>query len=448
MSLFKNDIFLESFSAAGKNSLRKYNICFKKRIKKSIKKHLLFNSYLFAAKQLEENSNNFKLNLKNNILNEDIEKTDLFVNEYKDKNKNLFQGEKYKYHKLNEKLMDLKRKRIKLIKDKAICTIELSKTNDDIKNKRKMKLIFNWKKLIGRDQINKQKENEIKNLSDINIKTDNNKQIGFIDMAKQTQRNDNIFLSNDVRKINLKQYVAINSRLERKKWKEFCKRPLIAKSPFSSDNILISNIRRNITFFPSAKIKKKINFFSPYNINKNKKHSSSSKYNSVIDFKKTLSRQKLNKDKNEIIIKTQLKPNYNYINERLKIFKYRKEKNLSKQIDLRNLDWDEFYPTMESFDYIYGHKLKSVPNFMQMISRSNDNDLPSYMYGIHNGMCEFNPNLNLNYDYSPDKDKNNITETNNKLKEKRNGKNKKNKSKIILNKFIKLYGELFYPTKK
>ena len=86
-----------------------------------------------------------------------------------------------------------------------------------------MKLIFNWKKLVGRNQINKQKENEIKNRSDINIKTNNNKQIGFIDMEKQTQRNDNIFLSGDVRKINLKQYVAINSKLEREKWKKFCK---------------------------------------------------------------------------------------------------------------------------------------------------------------------------------------------------------------------------------
>ena len=238
MSLFKNDIFLESFSAAGKDSLRKYNICFKKKIKKSVKKHLLFNSYLFVAKQLEEDSNNFKFNIKNDILNEDIEKTDLFFNDYKEKNKNLFQSEKYKYHKMNEKLMELKRKKFKLNKDTEISSTEkLSKTNYDINNKTKMKLIFNWKKLVGRNQINKQKENEIKNRSDINIKTNNNKQIGFIDMAKQTQRNDNIFLSGDVRKINLKQYVAINSKLEREKWKKFCKRPLIAKSPFSSDNI-------------------------------------------------------------------------------------------------------------------------------------------------------------------------------------------------------------------
>ena len=173
-----------------------------------------------------------------------------------------------------------------------------------------MKLIFNWKKLVGRNQINKQKENEIKNRSDINIKTNNNKQIGFIDMAKQTQRNDNIFLSGDVRKINLKQYVAINSKLEREKWKKFCKRPLIAKSPFSSDNISISNIRRHIPYFQSAKIKKKFNYNLTDDINKNKNSLSSSKKNSVVDFKKILSRQKLDKNKKEIIrIKTQLKPN-------------------------------------------------------------------------------------------------------------------------------------------
>ena len=44
------------------------------------------------------------------------------------------------------------------------------------------KLIFNWKKLIGRDTINKQKEKNIKNLSDLNINTYNYRQIGFIDM--------------------------------------------------------------------------------------------------------------------------------------------------------------------------------------------------------------------------------------------------------------------------
>ena len=83
---------------------------------------------------------------------------------------------------------------------------------------------------------------------------------------------------------------------------------------------------------------------------------------------------------------------------------------------------------------------------MQMVSRQNDNELPSYMYGIHNGMCEFNPNINLIYDYSSDKEKTDIL--NNKLKEKRADRNKKIKPKCLLNKFIKLYGELLYPSKE
>ena len=120
---------------------------------------------------------------------------------------------------------------------------------------------------------------------------------------------------------------------------------------------------------------------------------------------------------------------------------------MDKKIDLRNLVWDKYYLTKESFENIYDHKLKSVPNFMQMMPRPDDNNLPSFMNGIHNGMCEFNPKVNLIYDYSTDRYKNENEEINNKLKEEKNDKNKKNKSKCLLNKFIKLYGELFYPSK-
>ena len=444
MSSRKNDIFSESFSIAGKDSLRLYNINFKKKLKKIRKENLLFNSYLFSIKKIEDDSNIYKLKPKNDILNDD----DLFFSKYKEKNKNLFQGEKYKYHKKTEKLMVIKRKKMKLIKDKDISTTNLTKINiNDSNSQRKTKLILNWKKLIGRNPINKQKENEIKNLSDIDIKTYNYKNVGFIDMSKQTQRNDSIFLSGDIRKINLKQYIGYNFRAEKEKWEKFCKEPLVARSPFSSDIENKYGEGRKIFAYSCKNNKKNLNFFLSDDYNNNKNNLLSNKYNSVIDFKKILSRQKFVKNKKEIIIKTELKPNYNYINDRLKIFKYRKEKKLDKKIDLRNLDWDKYYPTKESFENIYDHKLKSVPNFMQMMPRPDDNILPSFMNGIHNGMSEFNPKVNLIYDYSTDRYKNGNEETNNKLKKQKSDKNKKNKSKCLLNKFIKLYGELFYPSK-
>ena len=77
MSSHKNDFFSESFSIAGKDSLRLYNINFKKKLKKIRKANLLFNSYLFSIKKIEDDSNIFKLKIKNDILNGD----DLFFSQ-------------------------------------------------------------------------------------------------------------------------------------------------------------------------------------------------------------------------------------------------------------------------------------------------------------------------------------------------------------------------------
>ena len=74
------------------------------------------------------------------------------------------------------------------------------------KKPKKIRYILNWRKLTGRKPMKQEKENQYKNYSDINIITDNYKQIGFVDMSKQTQRNDN-FLTNDLRKINGTKYI-------------------------------------------------------------------------------------------------------------------------------------------------------------------------------------------------------------------------------------------------
>ena len=116
--------------------------------------------------------------------------------------------------------------------------------------------------------------------------------------------------------------------------------------------------------------------------------------------------------------------------------------------NLRNAIWDGYYSTTEIFENIYGHKLKSVPNFRQMISRPSDDKLPSFMKGINNRMCDYNPGAYVIYDYCSDNSGiNKITKDDNFIK-KDKSKNKNEKSKEILKKFVNLYGELYNPQKK
>ena len=306
--------------------------------------------------------------------------------------------------------------------------------------------ILNWRKLIGRKPIDKEKENLYKNYSDINIKTDNYKQIGFIDMSKQTQRDDIFLLSGDLRNRNGKKYIELNLKQEKEKWINFCKKPLKARSPFSSD---IENIfsKRKLILLGKKKSKKIKKFFAS-KIDKKIMNLSSYKQNSVIDFRKTSGRENLFNDeiKRNITPRTELYPNYSSIEERVKMMVvYKNNKKKKESNEMRKANFEKYYSTTESFEKIYGHKLKSVPNFKQMLSRPHNNKLPTFMNGIHNRMYEYNLEMNLMNNFFTERKENSKIKKISKMK---NNENRKEKSKDILNKFINLYADIYYNVKK
>ena len=433
-----NDIICDTYSFAGKQSLRKYNVNLKGKTKKVNKNILFANSYIFSLHKVEDS---LHINPYSNKKKFDLEKIDFLNKTYKEKNKNLFQSDNYKYHKRNQKIFELKRSKIDIIKGNPIL-YEVNNNNDKPK---KIRYILNWRKLTGRKPIDKEKENLYKNYSDINIKTDNYKQLGFVDMSKQTQRDDN-FLTGDLRNRSGKKYIEINFKEEKEKWNQFCKKPLKAKSPFSSD---MENIFFKRKLLLSSKNKtKKIKKFFASQIDKKIMNLSSYKQKSVIDFKKTSGRQNLFKDQvlRNSTPRVDLHPNYSSIEERVKmmvVYKNKQEKNDSNEI--RKGNWEEYYSTTESYEKIYGHKLKSVPNFKQMMSRTNSNNLPTFMNGIHNRMYEYNLEMNLMNNYFTERNENDKIKKINKVKD---FGNKRPKSKEILNKFINLYADTFYNSKK
>ena len=442
MSLIKDkDVLSGTFSFAGKASMRQFNFQLKRKTKK-LKKNAFMNSYVSSTQKNFENSIYMKPYLNKKKFN--IEKIDFLNLTYK-KSKNLYEGDNYKYHKRNQKIFEEKKEREKGLKDFSSEPPMLYETSE--KKPKKIRYILNWRKLTGRKPMKQEKENQYKNYSDINIITDNYKQIGFVDMSKQTQRNDN-FLTNDLRKINGTKYIQLNLKEEKQKWKEFCKKPLIPKSPLSSDSenfspgkrLILSSKRRTkkLKNFFASKFGQKINDLTFY------------KQNSVIDFEKTTGRENIFTDiKNrDNTPRAELHPNYNSIEERVKMMVvYKNKENKKEMHNMRQRNYEEYYATNENFENIYGHRLKSVPNFKQMMSRPTNNNLPIFMSGIYNRMFEYNLEMNIMNNYT---DKN--TNEDDKIKKIDKSKNKKklkDKSKEMLKKFIKLYADIcFSPIKK
>ena len=446
MSLLSRDqIFYETFSFAGKQSLRKYNV--KLNPKKKFKNMLLMNNSLNQGKNEDYLMKN-KLNLKlYKFYKEESEKNSIFNKTYQKKIKKLFEGEKYKYHKKSlKKLVYERNKKNQMISPKLI----FDSNSKDINyiSPRKIKFVLNWKKITGRKLIT-DKEKEQMNLSVLNIKKDNYSHIGFVDMSKQTERNNN-FLYNDLRNRNGNKFIPLDLKLEKEKWKKFIEKPLIPKSPFSSD--FENRIYQRLN--PSSQIKKAKRHKSP-NIIHMKKDIYALQNKSIIDFHKSTGREDLfsNIKKMDDTAKTILHPNYNSIEERVKmmvVYKKKKENKYTKKNELKNIYVDDHYSTIKSFENIYGHKLQSVPNFKQMMSRPYDDKLPVFMIGIYNRMNDFNLNSTEN-NYS-DKDiheeKINYKNMINKLSKKEKHQKVKEKSEIIYDKFIKLYADFYHKLKK
>ena len=255
MSLLSRDhIFYETFSFAGKQSLRKYNV--KLYPKKKLKNMLLMNNSINQGKNEDYLMKN-KLNLKiYKFYKEESENNSIFNKTYQKKIKKLFEGEKYKYHKKSlKKLVYERNKKNQMLSPKLI----FDSNSKDINyiSPQKIKFVLNWKKITGRKLIT-DKEREQMNLSDLNIKRDNYSHIGFVDMSKQTERNNN-FLYNDLRNRNGNKFIPLDLKLEKEKWKKFIEKPLIPKSPFSSD--FENRIYQRLN--PSSQIKKEKRHKSP-----------------------------------------------------------------------------------------------------------------------------------------------------------------------------------------
>ena len=127
------------------------------------------------------------------------------------------------------------------------------------------------------------------------------------------------------------------------------------------------------------------------------------------------------------------------------VYKNKEKQDKNNSNEIRKGNWEEYYSTTESYEKIYGHKLKTVPNFKQMMSRPNNNNLPTFMNGIHNRMYEYNLRMNLMNNYFTERNENDKIKKINKIN---NFGNKKHKSKEIINKFINLYADTYYNTNK
>ena len=66
---------------------------------------------------------------------------------------------------------------------------------------------------------------------------------------------------------------------------------------------------------------------------------------------------------------------------------YKNLKNNKKEF--KGISSDEVYNANETFEKIYGNKIKAVPLFEKMTSRPNDNDLPCFLNGLSNRMSYY-----------------------------------------------------------
>ena len=481
MSLSPKDILLSgSFSGAGKLSLNKYNIItHENRLKRKEQKGTKFNRKFFIIPNYElpayddENtiihSTNFKLK---KFLEEDDSHSLISEKENDNILKKVFQGDNYKYYNLHQDRVKFDKKYgKKIIKKDNLYTPGYYKTDTNYFHK--IKLGLKWKNITGRkeEKIIEDKKSFYTNISkniNKNTKEENNRNINkcFIDMSKQTERNG-FPKSNDLRERCEKKYVPLNSKTEKENWIKFCKKPLIAVSPFSNDTYEIFGYRR-ISLSDIKKINKKmLKKFLPKNNNNNnanKKKGSKFpylvKYNSTLDFKKSSKKEYIIKNygKNQTTPICILYPNYKSIEEKIKMMVVYNNNNKKKLVknyrnnNFKGINLNDLYDASKSYKQIYGHRISSVPNFEKMMSRPKDDILPSFMKGIYNGMssCLSNEKSLFLNNYTDrkeyeNKNKNKIKTIkiiNQYIETKKENKNK-DPSKEMLQKFNNLYSNFY-----
>ena len=481
MSLSQKDLLLSgSFSETGKLLLSQFYVI--NQAEKMKKKRYRINRKYFMIPKFDSPSydeNNTLIHNSNFMFKkisqeEDNQKdkdnsSNDSINENENKQKKLFQGENYKYYNLHqEKLKFDKKFGLKDKKNEPSFIPVFSKTNNNYL--KKIKLGLKWNNMTGRksQKIFEDKKYinilEYKNKKNIEYKKVNtNENRCFIDMSKQTERNG-FPLSNDLRLRCEKKFIPINKKIAKEKWIKFCKKSLIGISPFSIHGKF--SYRGDSTLNLKKKGKKILREkkslserTTPRNINIKKPKNNSSylrKNNSALYFNKT-NKIKFFKtyESRPICV---LYPNYNSIEERVKMMvTYKSQKSLfKKKNEFKGINLIDLYDPNKSYEKIYGHKLSHVPNFEKMISRPKNDEFPSFMQGLYNGMSScFNIQNNLilnnfterkNYE-----EKNKIKRKkmiNKFIKSKKQNTKKKDASKDMLQKFNNLYIEFCNKTNK
>ena len=440
MSLLGKDTFFSgTFSMAGRDSAEKFNINAEANKVEEKEKNKVF-KYFFSPdiewENKQEDIDDDKILKECNININDIKKDIKFSLDYirkkqlqstedsiikkqnsnsnkkkdnknkKKKNKKLFrkifQGFKYKYHNIH--LAKLER-----YKKEGIIQ-QMNIQQEPIYNP-KMDYIYQklsigppWSKLSGRRKNLFEQENYITNLSYNENYSSLNNIKGFIDMAKQTQRNG-FPLNGDIRQRCEKKFVPVNfKKIVNSKFYKTATVQKNAFSPFKFANILNDKKDNEDLIQPFSENRTSRNRHKHATLFKIKEEPEIDKFKlirrnqSVPDFNSYLSREKLNKldnllKKNDRITNEVLFPNYKTIEERVKMMviysknTYNKLKNNKKEF--KGMSSDEVYNANETFEKIYGNKIRAVPLFKKMTSRPDDNDLPFFLNGITNRLSYY-----------------------------------------------------------
>ena len=398
MTILEKDLLkLGNFSKAGRDSQETFNIL-REAMRSKTRTKKLFGIYGPDDDWLKKNKNDkvedediineYKLDVKNikqnidknlkNTINKNLHNNSYdYDNSQKDEeteNDNSIKN-KYKYHnKHMEKLLKYKKEGLfaKMnIEQEPIYTPKLELLYTKIQSGP------TWDKISSRSENLFNIENYNVNLFYENKTTKNKYPIkGFYDMTKQTQRS-NVPLVGDIR---LKY---------EKKFQPVLKMNKIKKNTISNFNY--RSITPSFKFETNPPDKKIISFYNDDKKNdktENNFYKTMQKNNSAPDFNSYLGRDQLNQSKKPArIINGELNPNYNSIESAVKtLVIYRKnnwrQKNYKKK-GIRGMSSDEIFNASETFEKIYGNKLRAVPLFQKMYHRP-DNNLPLFFNGINN----------------------------------------------------------------
>lgn len=447
MSLLGKDTFFHgTFSMAGKDSAEKFNIIAEANKAEEKEKNKYF-KYFFSPdaewENKQEDIDDTKIEKECNLNINDIKKNIKFSLDYLKKNQNksqtssnnktmnhkfikkrnnikalkinepqkrlfrkIFQGFKYKYHNIHLKKLEKYKKEGIIqkmnIQQEAIYNPKMSYIYQ------KMSIGPPWSKLSGRRKNLFDQENYITHLSYNNAYLTKENIKGFIDMSKQTQRNG--FPKNgDIRQRCEKKFEPLNKNNNNKKSdvQKFYKTAVVEKgalSPFKFGTISYDknnqeiNLKIPLSENKTSRYKHKFKVFNNEEIqNHNNKKILTYRSISAPDFNSYMSREQLNKlfKKKDRITNGVLFPNYKSIEERVKMMviyskeTYNKLKNNKKEF--KGISSDEVYNANETFEKIYGNKIRAVPLFQKMKSRPDDNDLPFFLNGITNRLSYYFP---------------------------------------------------------